>query len=93
MNSNGVGSWADPADLPVRCGSRALAGALPLCGGLDGLSSWTQPRCLSRSPVLALPRIELTSLVDLDNSVGVTKLPTRLGLGFKVPLYTRHMGR
>jgi len=39
-------------------------------------------------PVIALPQIKLTSLVHLDNPVGVTILHILFGLGFNVLLYS-----
>jgi raffinose/stachyose/melibiose transport system permease protein len=39
-------------------------------------------------PVIALPQVKLTSLVQLDNPVGVTLLHILFGLGFNVLLYT-----
>jgi raffinose/stachyose/melibiose transport system permease protein len=39
-------------------------------------------------PVIALPQVKLTSLMHLDNPVGVTILHILFGLGFNVLLYT-----
>ena len=67
---------------------RTPSSATGSAGSSGTRSSTCSPRCSSRSPCVALPQIQLTGLVGLDNPVGVIILHIMFQLSFSVLLFT-----